>query len=319
MHNGDKLAKNSNSVSFLDTTVFQHALLNEIIAFVAVADCNSFTQAAENLQTTKSSVGKAIQKLEADMQVKLFHRSTRSVRLTEEGAIYLHACRKALEAINSAKQQFDARQAEPAGTLRVNAPIGIGHAILTALNTFTEEYPQVTVELLMSDKFVEAIEDELDVVVRIGELADSAMVAKKLCILKSVLCASPAYLEKYTAPTTLQELQAHKGVLFRGPNGRVRPWSFKRKNRTDLEHVMPKAAAILTDGRAMVDATINGVGIAQLYDKAISQPLEYGRLVQLPCDAAPDGPPMHALIPAGRVMPPKTRVFIEFLQTLFSN
>jgi DNA-binding transcriptional LysR family regulator len=299
--------------------MFQHALLNEIIAFVAVADNGSFTKAAQKLHTTKSSVGKAIQKLEDDLRLKLFHRSTRSVKLTEEGHIYLSACKTALEAISEAKHQLDARQAEPAGTLRINTPIGIGHTIMQSLSKFTSAYPKVIPEVSMSDNFVEAINENLDLVIRIGELADSAMVARKLCDLKTILCASPNYLSAFGYPDTLNSLEQHKAILFRAPNGRLRQWYFHVDKKKEKREFVPKQAAIFSDGRAMVDAAVNGIGIAQIYDKSAIQALHTGALIELLPEYASIAQPMHALIPAGRIMPPKTKVFVEFLQTIFEQ
>lgn len=297
--------------------MFQHALLNEIIAFIAVAEFGSFTQAAESLQTTKSSTGKAIKKLEDELGIRLFNRSTRSVRLTEEGKIYLDAAKHALETINEAKSVLDSRKAEPAGRLRVNLPIGIGRTVVLELSRFTKAFPKVTVELFLSDRFEEAIEGDWDIVMRIGHLEDSGLIARKLCVLRRVLCASPSYLEKNGTPKTLQELRKHEALVFRAPGGKLRPWEFMEKG--DYKSQMsPPPVAVYGDGRSLVDAAISGQGIAQIYDKALGKSLNTGELIELFPETSVVGPPVHALISSGRMVPAKTRVFIDFLMELFS-
>lgn len=298
--------------------MFKNILLNEIIAFIAVAEYGNFTLAAESLHSSKSSIGKAIKKLEADLGVKLFNRSTRSVRLTEEGRIYLDAAKHAIDTINEAKLILDARKSEPIGHLRVNLPCGVGRIVVAALSTFTQAYPKITVELSLSDRFEKVIEGNWDVVVRIGELDDSRLVAKKLCQLKPVLCASPNYLARNGMPRKLQDLQSHNAVMFRPPSGKVKPWIFNEPRR-EMSKISPSPLAVFSDGRTLVDAAISGLGVAQIYDKALGSSIRNGELVEVLSDKAPSGPPVNALIPSGRAIPLKIQVFLEFLTELFGN
>ena len=293
--------------------MFQHALLNEIIVFIAVAEHGSFTLAAESLNSTKSSTGKAIKKLEVQLGLKLFNRTTRSVRLTEEGKIFLDAAKHAIDTINEAKLVLDARREEPAGRLRVNLPIGIGRNVINALTNFTQAHPKVTLELSLSDRFEGAVQGEWDIVVRIGELSDSTFIAKKLCHLKRILCASPEYLARKGTPQSLQDLYNHHSLLFRAPDGKVRPWVFKKSSDSTTE-ISPSPLAVFNDGRTMVDAAISGLGIAQVYDKALGTAIADGDLVELFPEKATLGPPVNGLIPSGRAMPAKTKVFVDFLK-----
>ncbi len=293
--------------------MFQKALLNEIVAFIAVAEYGSFTLAAEQLNSTKSGTGKAVKKLEAELGLKLFNRTTRSVRLTEEGKIFLEAAKHAIETINDAKLLLDARKDEPAGRLRVNLPIGIGRNIVCALKDFTQNYPKVTVELSLSDRFDNAIKGEWDIVVRIGELDDSSFIAKKLCHVKRVLCASPEYFLRRGKPKNLSELREHDLLMFRMPTGKVRPWQFQESTGSKIE-VTPTPLALFNDGRTLIDAIESGLGIGQVYDKALGRLIGSEEIVELFPDMAIQGPPINALIPSGRVMPAKTKVFLEFLQ-----
>ncbi|WDE06183.1 LysR family transcriptional regulator [Thalassomonas viridans] len=293
--------------------VFQQALLNEIVAFIAVAEYGSFTLAAASLNSTKSGTGKAVKKLEAELGLKLFNRTTRSVRLTEEGKIFLDAAKSALETINEAKLLLDSRKAEPAGRLRVNLPVGIGRNIVGALKEFTQKYPKVTLELSLTDRFEDAVQGEWDIVVRIGELDDSSFIAKTLCQTKRILCASPEYLARKGTPESLEELRNHDAIMYRLHTGKLRTWVFEKGDGSRTE-MSPSPLAIFSDGRSFIDSVIAGLGIAQTYDKALALPMRKGELVELLPETAIPGSPVSALIPSGRAMPAKTKVFIEFLK-----
>ncbi len=298
--------------------MFQHALLNEIIAFIAVAEYGSFTQAAESLRSTKSSTGKAVQKLEKHLNVKLFNRSTRSVKLTEEGQIFFDVAKTAINSINETKLLLDSRKSEPVGYLRVNLPIGIGRSVVFELPKFLETYPKVRVELSLSDRLEEVIQGKWDIIVRIGELSDSGLVAKRLCQLRLILCASPDYIARKGMPKDLKELRSHDSVMFLAHTGKIRHWKFKSKQHGFTEKSM-EPLAVFHDGRSFIDAIVSGLGIAQTYDKAVRDLIDNEDLVEVLPEFSLDGPPVNALIPSGHLMPKKTRVFIEFLQNIFGD
>ncbi|WP_445354185.1 LysR family transcriptional regulator [Microbulbifer sp. EKSA008] len=293
--------------------MFQQAHLNEIVVFIAVAEHGSFTKAAASLNSTKSGAGKAVKKLEEELGLKLFNRTTRSIRLTEEGKIFLDAAKHALETINEARLLLHARKDEPAGRLRINLPIGIGRTIVSALKGFTQLHPKVTVEVSLSDSLEDAIRGEWDVVVRIGELEDSSFIAKKICETRRILCASPEYLSQKGMPKTLEDLKEHDSLVFRAPTGKLRGWLFQ-EDGGPITEFSPSPLAIFRDGRTLIDAVVAGMGIAQVYDKALSFSVQNSEVVELFPEKAVPGPPVSALIPSGRAMPAKTRVFIEFLK-----
>lgn len=293
--------------------MFRQALLNEIVAFVAVAEYRSFTLAATALNSTKSGTGKAVKKLEVELGLKLLNRTTRSVSLTEEGKIFFDAAKSALDSINEAKQALDARKAEPVGKLRVNLPIGIGRNIISGLKAFTQAYPKVTLELSLTDQFEDAIQGDWDILVRIGELHDSSFIAKSLGTTQLILCAAPDYLNAKGTPRTLEELRNHDAILYRRPTGKLRQWSLGKGDGSSIE-MSPTPLAVFGDGRSFIDSAIAGLGIIQAYDIALVLPMRKGELVQILPDTALPGPPVSALIPSGRAMPAKTKVFIEFLQ-----
>lgn len=166
---------------------------DEIAAFVAVAELASFTRAAARLGNSKSSV-KAVQRLEARLGARLLRRSTRAVSLTEEGALYLEAARAALGSLVEAGRVLATRQGEPAGHLRLDLPAGLGRVILPTLAGFAARHPRLTLEVVLADRFSDPIAEGWDVVVRVGFLADSSLVARKLCDLRLGFYAAPAYL-----------------------------------------------------------------------------------------------------------------------------
>lgn len=293
-------------------TVVERIEAADIEAFVAVAQAQSFTRAAEVLASSKSNMGKAVQRLEARLGTRLFQRTTRAVRLTEDGETYLKAARLALDGLREAEQALASRRDEPIGKVRIDLPAGFGRTLLQSLCNLRERYPKVTLEVGLTDRLSDAVGEGWDIVVRIGQLpGDSEMTVRKLCDLKLGLYAAPHYLKANEPIGAIGDLSRHSGVVFRGPTGRLRPWSVN--DGGEVREVSPEAVLVLADGQALIDATVTGFGISQLFDR-VAQPLvEAGRLTHVLRDADVPGPPVHALIPLGQRMPAKTRVVLNHL------
>jgi DNA-binding transcriptional LysR family regulator len=288
------------------------AAIPEITAFAAVAQTGSFTKAAENLGTSKSNVGKAVQRLEARLGTKLFQRTTRAVRLTEDGETYLQAAQVALDSLRDAEQALAARRDEPLGRVRIDLPAGFGRLLLPSFVDLRQRYPKITLEVALTDRMSDAVGEGWDIVVRIGILpADSEMTVRKLCDLRLGLYAAPRYLEQRAPIDAVSELSAHDAVIFRGPTGRLRPWTVQ--DGDIVREISPSPVMVLADGQALVEATINGLGISQILDRVARPHVEAGRLVHVLPAADVDGPPVHALIPLGRRMPSKTRAVLNHL------
>ncbi len=288
------------------------ASLQDITAFVAVAQTGSFTLAAERLGTNKSSVGKAIQRLEKHLATLLFQRTTRAVHITEDGQIYLAAARTALEHLREAEQALAVNRAEPIGRVRVDLPAGFGRVVLPTLGALRERYPKVVVEMSLSDRRSDPVGDGWDLVVRIGHLpVDSDMTVRKICHLQMGLYASPSYLQKRPAITSVADLQGHDAVLFRSSSGQLHGWSLNDNGvRRELA---PSPVLIMADGHTLVEATACGFGLAQLIDGFAAPLVASGRLVHVLPQADVAAPPVHALIPVGRKMTAKTRVVLDHL------
>lgn len=288
------------------------ASMGDIRAFVAVAQTGGFTRAAEKLGTNKSSVGKAVQRLEAHLGTRLFQRTTRAVRLTEDGEIYLAAAQAAIEGLRDAEQALAAHRSEPAGRVRIDVPAGFARVILPTLGQLRARYPKVVVEMAMGDRMSDPVADGWDIVVRIGELPpDSDMTVRKIRDLKLGLYAAPAYVAARGAVASIDDLHAHDAVLFRSYTGQLRGWSLL--DAGTRRELMPVPSMIMADGHALVEAVVLGYGIAQMQDGFVQPYVASGRLVPVLPETAVPGPPVHALIPVGYRMTAKTRVVLDHI------
>jgi DNA-binding transcriptional LysR family regulator len=286
--------------------------MQDISAFVAVAQTGGFTSAAEQLGTNKSSVGKAVQRLERHLGTRLFQRTTRAVRLTEDGELYLAAALAALGHLRDAEQSLAAHRAEPVGRVRVDMPTGFGHLVLPTLGRLRERHPKVTVEMATADRMSDPVAGGWDIVVRIGHLPpDSGMAVRKICDTKLALYAAPSYLAARGAIASIEDLQRHDTLLFRSYTGQVRGWSLLDDGAR--RELMPVPAMILGDGHALVEAAVLGFGVAQMLDRFVQPHVAAGRLVHVLPEADAPGPPAHALIPVGHRMTAKTRVVLDHI------
>jgi DNA-binding transcriptional LysR family regulator len=221
-----------------------HDRLAGISAFVAAVEAGSFAQAAARLRLTRSAVGKSIARLEARLGTRLFVRTTRSQSLTDDGQIFYERCARALEELDAAQHILEAGRDEPAGRVRVSAPVVFGRLhVAPVLLNLAKRYPRLQLEGIFTDRLVDFVDDGIDLSIRSGLLADSdAIVARRLGDQSMVLCASPTYLESHGTPRDLADLAAHRGVNYmRG--GRPFPWPLtdatgrvvERKSRTGLD------------------------------------------------------------------------------------
>ena len=292
--------------------------IQDIATFVAVAQNASFTRAAEKLGTSKSNVGKAVQRLEARLGARLLQRTTRAVRLTEDGELYLEAARAALDGLSEAEVALSARRDEPVGRVRLDVPIGFGRLLLPTFEHVRRRHPKVTVELSLSDRQSDPVKDGWDIVVRAGELpAEGEMTVRKLCDVRLGLYASSNYLARHAPIASVDDFSGHDAIIFRAGSGKTRPWTVS--NGTRIFETAPSASLITGDGRAFIDAAIAGMGIAQIFDRVAAPHVESGELQHVLSQADVNGPPIHALIPAGRGMPPKTRVVLDNLAEFFKR
>lgn len=287
--------------------------LKQFLSFAAVARNSSFAAAARELGLAPSSVAKSVARLESDLGVRLFHRTTRAVRLTEEGDALFAKCARVLEEIDSLELST-ARSAEaPTGTLRVGAPIGYGtRRIVPVLNRLLAAYPALNVDMRLTDERVNLVTEGLDAVIRIGSLDDSGLVARQFDRQHLVLCASPAYIKIHGALRTVEEIETRSVVVFRMPtSGRERPLEFLLGG--EKIQLRPPSRFALSHGDAMVEAVVRGAGIAQVPEHMVEAHIRQGALVEELRGCRPDPLPVSVLTSSARMMPPRVRSFIDAL------
>lgn len=281
--------------------------LGGLQTFVQVADNLSFAGAARLQGISASAVGKAVARLEQQLGVRLFHRSTRSLALTAEGQLFLARCRRVLDELEEAEVELSSRSAEPRGTLRVGLPLASG-LVLSVLSDFNEAYPQVRLDLDFDDRLVDVIEEGFDAVLRVGEPADSRLSARRVGGFRRRLVASPAYLARKGVPHTPADLAGHDCLHYRYPtSGRMEAWPVP-------PGVDVPVSMICNDMAARVRFAVHGRGIAYLPEHMVRAELDAGTLVPVLDGHVDVRGAFYLLWPSGRHMLPKLRVFLDFVE-----
>lgn len=289
--------------------------LSGIATFVAVARSSSFTEAGELLGISKSAVGKAIARMEERLGVKLFHRTTRRLSLTADGEAYYAVCAAALDEIGEAESNLGTRLAEPAGRLRVDMPAAFGRrVVLPVLLGIAERYPALQLTLTFTDRVIDLVEEGVDLAIRFGPLEDSSdLVARKLTSHRWVICATPAYLERFGTPHTLEEVAAHRCIVG---HRRGQSLSWYANDEGNALRFMPPATYQIGDADAMVDATLAGFGLCQMPEALFRRQIEAGRLVTVLDDCTRRCIDVHAVWPRAVHLRPKVRHVVDALLAL---
>ncbi|HEY0123081.1 MAG TPA: LysR family transcriptional regulator [Rhizobium sp.] len=293
--------------------------LSGLNAFVRSADLGSFAAAGRVLGLSASAIGKAVTNLEKQLGVRLLQRSTRSIRLTEEGRLFHERCRRVLDDLDDAQASLAQAVAVPRGRLRVSVPIVSYHFLLPVLPEFLARYPEVELDIDFNDRIVDMIEEGIDVAIRSGDLPDSRLMSRTLRPFQMLLCAAPAYLERYGVPGCPRDLDDHLAIRFRFPNsGKLQNWPLTPPD--DGPELRMKTALSCNNMEALRGAVISGLGIGCMPDFLARGPLAEGKLRTV-LDKYIDGPGhFHLLWPSNRHLSPKVRVFVDFLsETLFAE
>jgi LysR family transcriptional regulator, regulator for bpeEF and oprC len=288
-------------------------LFSGVLPFVTAAEAKSFRVAARKLGLTPSAVSKAVTRLEARLGLRLLNRSSRSVSLTEDGDAFLRGCQQAVASMRSAEEQVLSAQRAPRGRLTVSLPLMLGRTVvLPALKDFCERYPALSVHATLTDRMVNLADENVDASVRVGLIADSRLLVRKLRDIRWVTVAAPAYLARRGLPRTPAELAAHNCLKFVLPNGTVREWEFAPA--AGVGSVSPPHGSLLCDnGDGLIAAAESGLGIFQAHDYSVSDALAAGRLVEILEDFEAPGPPVALVLPPGKRTSPKIRAFVEFM------
>ncbi|MFO1313622.1 MAG: LysR family transcriptional regulator [Burkholderiales bacterium] len=287
--------------------------LNSLRVFFRVAQLRSFKAAAASLSLTSSAVSKAITRLEADVGVRLLQRTTRSVGLTEEGAAFFENCKQILGEIERAESLLTRAIAGPYGRLRIHMTEGLGRRIVfPKLQHFLARHPSLTLSVEMSDRIVDLANEGFDVDIRIGEVADSRVVARLLGHVGFVACASPDYLRRHGRPRTPEDLDRHNCLAYSHVHtGRLREWQFTKDGKVYGRTVSGTLQA--NNSEALLVAAIAGVGIASVSRFIARDAIAAGLVKPLLARYAAPGPPVHAVYLRGANVAPKVRAFVDFL------
>lgn len=285
--------------------------LGSLDVFVQAAEGGSFVAAGQRLGLSSSAVGKAVARLEKDMGVRLFHRSTRSMALTQEGSVFLDACRRILAELDAVQAELSSAHTIPRGPLRVSLPL-TGMLLMPAISAFMRAYPEVSVDLDFTDRLVDVIEEGFDAVIRTGEVRDSRLMSRKLGTFRHRIVAAPRYLEAAGTPRVPEDLLQHRCLHHRYPStGKLEPWPLLRDGE-ELRLDLP-TTHVASTLEPLVHLAEGGFGIACLPPFAVAAEIADGRLQTLLDDhLAPTGT-FRVLWPTSRYLSPKVRVFVDFM------
>lgn len=284
-----------------------------LIAFLKVAETRSFTQAAAELGVAPPSLSEAVKGLEERLGVRLLNRTTRSVGLTEAGALYLERVRPAAAEILAAGSMLEDTRERPAGTLRLSLPWIVGPLLIEPMmGTFAETYPDVKLDLVFDDRFVDIAGEGFDAGIRIGELLEKDMIAQRLGgPLQTAVLASPDYLARHGRPAAIADLASHRCIAYRFATTRaVYAWEFVVDGR-DIEFT-PDPQLSANTMALSVEAAAQGIGLAFTTERLAARHLAEGRLVKVLEPFCPSFEPLHIYYPSRRLMPLKLRAFIDF-------
>ncbi len=290
--------------------------LEMLRTFVAVADHASFTEAARRLHVSPTAASRAIAALEQSLGKPLLRRTTRSVRLTEDGATYLARCRIALADLDDAALALRGDGATPGGTLVITAPVTFGRLhILPIVTELLRTYPALKAELTLIDRIVRLVDEGIDLAVRIGDLSDSSLHALKLGEVRRILVASPAYLAAHGVPANVPGLHGHALISFTELE-RSHEWRFGSAGKPAVR-VEPRVT--LNGADAAIEAAAAGVGIARVLSYQAMDAIASGRLVTVLDEYAPPPVPVHLVFQANRRASVNVRAFIDAARVYFSG
>jgi DNA-binding transcriptional LysR family regulator len=275
--------------------------------FVAVAESENFTRAAEQLKLSTAQVSRQVSQLEERLSVKLLYRTTRKVTLTDEGRVFYQHCRAVLDGLQNAEDTVQNLQNKPKGKLKMTASVTYGErVILPLVSKFIKRYPEVSVEVYLTNKRVDVVDESYDLAIRIGELKDSNLMARKLSKRSSYVCASPEYIKNYGEPHSLSELSRHNCL-----RGTMEHWRFTVEGKE--KSIKVSGNIRYNSGYALTQAALEGIGIVQLPDYYTHAYLKQGLLVpvlehyRIPEEA------IWAVYPQNRFLSPKVRALIDYL------
>ncbi|HYC37822.1 MAG TPA: LysR substrate-binding domain-containing protein [Usitatibacter sp.] len=292
--------------------------LTDIAVFVRVVERGSFTLAADDLELSRAVVSKYVSRLEGRLGARLLQRTTRRLSLTEAGAALFEASRGALERIDEAEAAIARLQSAPRGRLRVSAPMSFGILHFGPLIAeFSRLHPAVSLELVFDDRFVNLVEEGVDVAVRIGTLADSTLVARKLSSAQMVVCAAPSYLAQHGEPELPEDLAGHNCLLY-SYLSTANIWRFTSPDGREIA-VPVNGNLRANNGIVEAEAALAGMGILMTPSFYVARSIRGGKLTRILTGYRLPAIGIHAVYPQREHVPPKVRAFVDFLAERFAG
>lgn len=283
--------------------------ITEIVAFVRAVEARSFTRAGERLGVSRSAVGKSIARLERHLGTRLLHRTTRSLSLSEEGALFFERCSRILQDLEEAELAATSHGDEPFGTLRLDLPVSFGRLhVMPLITSFLRRWPEVSVQASFTDHFTDLVGEGIDLAIRIGDEGDNRLVGRTLARNRMIICASPNYVATHGAPATPDDLQAHQCIGFTS-GGRPLEWRFRAHGQSWTRPVNGRLR--LNSTETVLEAALDGAGLAQLDQFVAGEALKSGRLIAVLNDFVAEGAPIRAVYPSRRYLSPKVRLFVD--------
>lgn len=291
--------------------------LDTMRLFVRVLERGSFTKAATDLGIPRSTASEAIQRLERDLESRLLERTTRHIAATPDGAAYYQRCLTILADLEEAEGALRGHQ--PSGLLRIDAPGTLTRAfLLPQLSAFLTRYPKISLQLGQTERLVDLVREGVDCVIRAGEPEDSSMVMRRLASIPEITCASPAYLETFGTPKSVEDLEGHRMVGFLSSRtGAVMPLEFKVGRH--FEEIPLPATVTTNDADTVHHLAREGFGLAQAPKYRFLEDLDSGRLVEVLAKAPPPPLSLAAYYPQNRQLSPRVRVFLDWVIDIFED
>jgi DNA-binding transcriptional LysR family regulator len=292
-------------------------LLKCMTLFVEVVKAESFSAAAEKIGLSRAQVSKSVMQLENHLGTRLLNRTTRRISLTETGQIYYEGCNVILSDIEEVDCIASEQTNEPRGTLTLSAPTSFSILHLNeAMSGFLKLYPQVRISMNLADRFIDVVSEGFDVVVRIAELEDSSLIARRIAPCKRIFCASSEYLEQHGTPRTAKDLETHQCLIY---SNDAKPGSWVLHGPDGVESVKVKGPMVADNGDVLKSAAISGLGIALLPTFITGPDIRAGRLQQVLIDYCPPDISIYAVFPSRRYLSAKVRAFVDYLSEYFGD
>lgn len=288
-------------------------LLPYLPAFVAVCEEQSFKKAALRLSVTTAAVSKSVQKLEEQLGVQLIERTTRTLRVTRTGHDVCARFNGALVEVAAARAVVERARGEPQGELVLHVSPVLTAPVMAAVTTLCARHPRLVPRVSFSDRHARPAEDDVDVAVRLGDIGDDRLVAKKLATLRFVIVASPAYLARRGTPQSPDDVRAHDVVAFAGPRGGLHAW------KVGGAVVDVEARVVVDSGAALPEAALQGLGLVHCFDFMVAAHVRAGRLVRLFADRDNDERDVHAVTTTAKARTRGVRAAVEALQGAFAS